>query len=67
MSGKTSKPPRPRKGDHVVVYSDRRGAGGKCLHCGDELIVALPVDLGVWVAAGKAFARRHRNCPKPPG
>ena len=64
MATKTTKCTK-RKGDHVLSYADEHGAGGLCTHCRKRLIVKLPCDLGVWLAAVNAFERRHRNCPEP--
>lgn len=37
----------------------------RCLRCGDSARLELPAALSVWIAAGKAFRRAHRDCRVP--
>lgn len=55
--------PRRANTDHIVVGPTP--ATGKCLHCGQELHLGLPMNINVWVAATKAFVKAHRECPVP--
>lgn len=44
---------------HVVLGEDGRFV---CKHCGESYLMALPVDLSVWLAAIEAFAKQHSRC-----
>ncbi|HEY7233897.1 MAG TPA: hypothetical protein VH539_07090 [Gemmatimonadaceae bacterium] len=56
-----------RRADHVgcvmagVDPAEPR-AHTVCRHCGERLVIELPVDVDVWLAANKAFLSRHRHC-----
>lgn len=51
--------------DWIVVSNG--GSQGKCLRCGDQFNLQLPVLLEVWVAAADAFVKAHSRCmPKEP-
>lgn len=44
--------------DHVVMKDN----AFCCLRCGDRYTMNMPVDLGVMIAASKAYVARHRRC-----
>lgn len=48
--------------DHIVIKYDVQPPVIKCLHCGYEQVLALP--MSVIVAMGYAFTKDHRNCKK---
>jgi hypothetical protein len=48
-------------GDHVVLSN----GAFKCMHCGDTYAMPLPCNIGVIVAASKAYLQAHRRCRKP--
>ena len=54
----------PRNADHVVA--SKNGSEFKCKHCGAAQPMAMPCELGVYVAASEAFLKNHRDCPPPP-
>jgi hypothetical protein len=39
----------------------------KCLHCGTELDIPLPIEIPVFIAMGNAFSKQHKDCPCPQG
>ena len=52
----------------IVCHDARAGDlayAMECLHCGAVQRFALPIDVSVYVAAGKAFEKIHRRCPAP--
>ena len=53
-----------RNTDHVIAGPGPEQA--RCNHCGMVLRFVLPMDVDVFVAAGKAFVKTHANCPPPP-
>ncbi len=48
--------------DHIVTYE--KDLGFRCLNCGMKQTMSLPVDLDVYLAAGKAFIEVHKRCKK---
>lgn len=44
----------------VVVQNE--GRTGKCLRCGAEASVVLPMPVGMWIAAMKEFVKLHKRC-----
>ena len=56
---KSNPRPRKRKGDHIVFEGTNTM---KCLHCGAVQKIALPCEVPVFVAMGRAFEKSHLNC-----
>ncbi len=51
--------------DWVVAYDGTKGRDAymmKCTRCGAEQRFTLPIAVNVYVAAGKAFEKMHKNC-----
>ncbi len=46
---------------HVFLITN----GFRCSHCGATCLPTMPSPVDVFVAAGKAFSKLHRGCPKP--
>ena len=45
-----------------IVTDFENGKTGKCLRCGEVLLVGLPIGIEVWLAAVKAFCKAHSKC-----
>lgn len=52
---------------HVVATGGGRGCTLECLHCRNKLKIALPSNVSEFVAAGRSFVNRHKDCPAPAG
>lgn len=50
------------KSEHVHTLN---GGGFRCAHCGAKQDMAMPCDINVWIAAGKAFTKSHARCKAP--
>jgi hypothetical protein len=55
--------PRKPRSEHVVAADG--GKTYRCLRCGAEAHVELPMEISVWIAAAAAFVKSH-TCCKPP-
>ena len=51
--------------DHILVHS--RDMSVRCTLCGDRLLLELPVNLDVWIAAATKFGEVHVSCAPPEG
>lgn len=57
--------------EHVVAVAsgvDRAEprSHSRCLHCGERLVIELPVQVDVWLAANRKFIAAHRKCKPQP-
>lgn len=48
--------------DHIVIKYDVKPPVIRCMHCGYEQVLALPMAVSVLVAMNKAIVKDHRNC-----
>jgi hypothetical protein len=48
---------------HILVRSTDMSV--QCTHCARRLVLPLPLELDVWIAASEAFAELHASCPAP--
>ncbi len=56
-----------KRAEHVIAHDATRGDMAyamECLHCGEIQRFVMPMQVGVYMAAGKAFERLHRHCRK---
>ena len=51
-----------KKSDHVVVAQTPPNYTLRCLRCGQEHIIHLPVTIDMMLAQMEAFAKLHKDC-----
>jgi hypothetical protein len=49
------------KTEHIVLVPGTKKM--RCMRCGTELEIPLPIEISVFVALGKAFVKSHKDCP----
>lgn len=53
----------------IICHDGTKGIDAyamECLRCGEKQRVALPINVTLYVAMGKAFERIHKKCKEKP-
>lgn len=50
--------------DHCVLDYSRQPHRLRCLHCGSEETITLPMPIRQLVVITESFAAEHKHCPK---
>lgn len=48
--------------DHIVIKYDVQPPVIRCMHCGYEQVLSLPMSVDLLVSMSKVISKEHRNC-----